>query len=83
MVDADFLSRLANLPDATPSEAAKAEPLDQVYLLPYPLNQMQEEFNIMATGGACAMIQPAAKDIAGGQVTVRLQKCGIGGRCDA
>ena len=54
MVNADFLSSLANLPNATPSEAAKAEPLDQVYPLPYPLNQMQEEFNIMATGGAYA-----------------------------
>ena len=54
MVNADFLSSLANLPNATPSEAAKAEPLDQVYPLPYPLNQMQEEFNITATGGAYA-----------------------------
>ena len=29
------------------------------------------------------MIQPTAKDVAGGQVTVRPQKCGIGGRCNA
>ena len=77
MVDADFLSRLENLPNATPSEAADAKPLDQLYPLPYPLNQMQEKFKVTATGRACAMIRPATTDREGDQSTVRPQKCGM------
>ena len=57
--------------------------LTRCSISPYPLDQMLEEFKVTATGRACSMIQPAAKDVEGEQITVRPQKCVIGGRCDA
>ena len=51
MVDADFMSQLDNLRDATPLEAADAEPLDVTHPLPFPLSKMYEAYgNAQLTG---------------------------------
>merc|ERR1711917_185327 len=84
MVDADFLSRLDNLREATPSEAADAEPLDVTFLLPFPLSKMYQEYDdAQLTGEKCALIQPAEDRQEGAPVTVVDQPCGRGGRCNA
>ena len=81
MVNADFLSRLDNLREATPSEAEDVEPLDVTYPLPFP---MYEEYdNAQLTGEKCALIQPAEETQENGPVTIVDQPCGRGGRCDA
>ena len=84
MVDANFLSRLDTLRDATPTKAAATKLLDNTYALLFPLNKMYATIDAAKlTAGSCAIIQTAAEDQAANQATVIEQPCSPGGRCDA
>ena len=84
MINADFLSRLENLREATPSEAEDAEPLDVTFPLPFPLSQMYAAYDkAQLTGEKCAIMQPTGDAQTYETVTIVDQPCGPGGRCDA
>ena len=81
MINADFLSRLENLREATPSEAEDAEPLDVTFPLPFPLSQMYAAYDkAQLTGEKCAIIQPAGDTQEHETVTIVDQPCGPGGK---
>ena len=84
LVDADFLSRLSNLPGATPSEEDDAAPFDPTYKLPFLLDQMLGVFpKAKTTAGSCAVIQPPADGQPAERVRVVDLQCNPGGRCNA
>ena len=57
LVDADFISRQTNLPDATASEAEETEEMEPTFPLPEPLTQFQDLVALVVVGGSCGQSQ--------------------------
>merc|ERR1712055_400794 len=57
LVDADFISRQTNLPEATASEAEDTEEWEPTFKLPKPLDKFQDLVALVTVGGSCGQVQ--------------------------